>query len=950
MLDIIGLFELRKWLREPAAHAMKELLNFLSNDCKIISKLLQSSEIKSFFGQKSEMSAEKIALYLHLQTSFADDKTGTPIPEIIKRPILTVKALKSGNSEKDIQTILRDTSTVVYPRCHMVWESVWQYLCEKGKSGKGKNKSRATVKRLGLRKSCPIGNDSPKDVLEVIVNNVVVGSLLNHSDTKAITHERRALAMSLVSQLCQLQLPPDIIEKVILHPTIISNLFIQTLRKDSTVEHTLKPLALRILTGIVESLVIDEDNVEQRLAAIRSFLQTDPSFDARTKTQTVSTLLGVNAERQLNTEQEETSASDERIWTGYITFLQEEIFEKLTCEDGTSEAVKFIDLLCHFSKQIDHICNGNTRQHFFRQTSLMLVVGAFFNLSDFKPSQSREENVESIEFIATKIWKELKQKNAFIEIPHNIRVIMASRFFSLLSDYITTDKKAKVRSIKMNAIITEVAHVQTSIETLKSRGAKLINESNPIDDDSEFNGMLPFDYALKMSRSIRGVIAQEKDEVKSQALSAILGLVSSLSLHMLHPGQPDDIMNTEEEGEVDEVFDEILELVGDLSEIARDMFSQLEDHENDDEENPMVSLAAVSVNILNSSIGGSTINQCAHLLGGSRLIRDCIQIVWSAILANDVDSLLNEDVMSVILESICSPDAFSDPTAVDKDDDSDMNDDDSSDNSSDETTDAFTKANSSGVDVEDMELDDENHQNDEDSDVELDPSELEKMLLEDRDTIDSEEDEENTLEHHSGADGALAQLIKLKQESRKAGQNRREKIELSNRLRCFSLLEVIFASKRNELSDKIALMTILPLLRTRTVLFKSLTSMENSISNKKGNAAASKRDLMNKITSFLQTKIGKGQFQSEETSLDSCIMLCKQIMRELKSVQDTDQCRLCSILLIAVVKAVGSKEESKASKALVEEIYLEAIREWSQKKNTKLQSIVFEDLIMKCPR
>jgi hypothetical protein len=36
------------------------------------------------------------------------------------------------------------------------------------------------------------------------------------------------------------------------------------------------------------------------------------------------------------------------------------------------------------------------------------------------------------------------------------------------------------------------------------------------------------------------------------------------------------------------------------------------------------------------------------------------------------------------------------------------------------------------------------------------------------------------LEHHEGADAALAKLIKLKQEARKAGQEAREKIELSS--------------------------------------------------------------------------------------------------------------------------------------------------------------------------
>ena len=51
----------------------------------------------------------------------------------------------------------------------------------------------------------------------------------------------------------------------------------------------------------------------------------------------------------------------------------------------------------------------------------------------------------------------------------------------------------------------------------------------------------------------------------------------------------------------------------------------------------------------------------------------------------------------------------------------------------------------------------------EEDDVELDKDQLNNILME-----DSDEDPEDILEHHAGADKALAKLIKMKQEARKA--------------------------------------------------------------------------------------------------------------------------------------------------------------------------------------
>ena len=136
----------------------------------------------------------------------------------------------------------------------------------------------------------------------------------------------------------------------------------------------------------------------------------------------------------------------------------------------------------------------------------------------------------------------------------------------------------------------------------------------------------------------------------------------------------------------------------------------------------------------------------------------------------------------------------------------------------------FTSAaNAAGLDLGDDEKsngggdssddDAENSTNQRDDDEEkIDPSRLENLLL------DNTYDE--LTDHQAGADGALAQLIKMKQEARKSVQMAKEKAYLSGRLWCAALLEIsIYAP----LDCEVDLMRILPMLR-------SIRSLERSIS------------------------------------------------------------------------------------------------------------------------
>ena len=106
----------------------------------------------------------------------------------------------------------------------------------------------------------------------------------------------------------------------------------------------------------------------------------------------------------------------------------------------------------------------------------------------------------------------------------------------------------------------------------------------------------------------------------------------------------------------------------------------------------------------------------------------------------------------------------------------------------------------------------ENSTNQRDNDEEeLDPSRLEINLLDDSD--------DELTEHHAGADGVLAQLIKMKQEARKSVWMTKDKAYLSGRLWCAALLEIYLYAP---LDCADILMTLLPMLW-------SIRSLERSI-------------------------------------------------------------------------------------------------------------------------
>lgn len=232
-----------------------------------------------------------------------------------------------------------------------------------------------------------------------------------------------------------------------------------------------------------------------------------------------------------------------------------------------------------------------------------------------------------------------------------------------------------------------------------------------------------------------------------------------------------------------------------------------------------------------------------------------------------------------------------------------------------------------------------------DEDIELDPTRLENLLLEDSDAEMS--DSGGILEHHEGADKALAQLIKLKQEARKKSQVERERIDLCNRMRCAMLLDTLFSAsvfKSGWLPIEAVLGSIVPILRSRKIIEKSIRTSSSANSKK---SLSERNSLLDRLTGLVKEKISKFRSngnidEAEELALTAVSDINKELSRSL-NVAD---CSCCSVALITAARCIPNVEDNDDVKG----IFADSVRDWSSRKATKIHACVFENLIQRMPR
>lgn len=943
--DLLGLYEHKNWFREPACASLMEFFSTLSNqvDLDVFGKLVQIS-VSSFFNFEKKpscpWSVEKIALYLHLQTIYMD-KNEHGIPKCLKTPLLTASNLDEDIGGGVMNLMLRDTSETLYPKVHLVWKSMWSYLSEKSD---GKQK---------LRGELIVGTDSAIEIIEALVDKVVVETLLGEEvegeGFVSATPGRRALGLSLLQQMFALNLPSEIVQNSMLQKSIVTNLFVNTLQKFSggQKKHTLKPLALDVLQSIVGSLCagpLDQDNAMRRFGASKAFLTANPSFDSVTKTDTVTSLLDLENRTDTGAEGD---TGHSLLWESHFTFVVEEINARLSAgEESSQEANKYIDMLFAFVKRVFRVGNEAEKETIFKRTLSFFMIGAFFNLEKFNERGDKKDSLlQTAYHLKTKVGN----------IPFVARALMSSRFFSLISEYINASSfqrsegtKESLKDKKTQVVLQSSSLVRDFIRTLQGSGAHLDCDSAREVDDTVLGSMDACDNMKKLFGD-----ETNESESKTRAVTALVGLASSLTFQLLQPGlrgdsNADDNIDMEDE----DITEDIMEMISDLTAVTTIVASE---EDNQEDGNVLNSLAEVCVGILNSSCGGSGLQPSKIRGGASKITRECLQTAWTATLtlAGTSNSVcLDADVINTLLEAICSQNVLEQGGEEDSDQDmSDEDDGSSIESGNDDMQLSFVSATSAAIDSESdnddlsansetkNETGSDDSMNEREGEIELESSKLENLLIQSSDDDDSVDG--NMLEHHEGADAALAQLIKLKQEARKSGKDQKEKLELSNRLRCMALLESVFLSNKRSglLSNQAVLMSILPLLRSRTELAKSL-STGNSSQNDKAS-------LLDKITILLESKVAKTNIDGM-ANIEACKIVADQVSIEMRKLQDIEHCRCCSALLVLLVKAVAKQGDETIT--FTKSLYEPCVHEWSTKKSTKLQAVIFDDLATKCQR
>lgn len=814
--DLIELFWERRWIREPAAHGVTSMLNlFFGSNRKasqkigwhlvkevIVPKVLiimqdDRSEESDFETLIKKYCAEQIGIAAYIQSQSQSNNLPFPLDE----PIISTKTIAW------IRDALSETSAIVQPRTHFVWDTLWCYLTEKTMEKNPSEKdtdSAPSSSKYCTRKTVPIGEDSVVDVVDGIMKLVVQEKLLGiEKNTSKTTHERKSLALCIVRNLSgvpfvssvsgptQIVMHTDAIENVILTKDIIRYLFLDVIsagKEKQDTSHLLKPLALKVLGSWVESAVQSGD-ANRQLACLKAITNCNPQFDNLTKTTTISELL-------LTSSGGVSPAAQYELWGKYFAHLESKFLDLCSStEDTSTEAHKYIQLMYTSAKHILHKSNEGEEDQGAESSECKKIVTkrvlgffmstAFFDCSTVKKdtkSKREKKGASTFPSVQTITESALKVKASLQDgqkIAYPTRVMISSMFFALVSEVITTishDSKtgenAKVE--KDSILLTLLEEIYEEWIELESNQAKRFVPVEDVDDDEEDDDDSP-EHIIKELRSKVVALRETSgsdEEAKKRCITGITALTITLHLHRLSCGS-DDEMDDNPDADEEEDEENICNAIADLDGVASDFLQSTEV-----DSNPLLGLSEICTNILSSPLGSGELGRGA----APKIVREAVKYAWigglklASSIATQEKTLLDDTVIDSLMDAIGASISNDDQSEMDDDGDDDEDDDESNGESDDDMV--FSKASKVLDDDEDMEDQDEENSEGEsdDSDIELDPSKLHTMLEDDN--LDDVDD--IPLEHHEGADAALAKLIKLKQEARKAGREAREKIEVSN--------------------------------------------------------------------------------------------------------------------------------------------------------------------------
>lgn len=980
--DLIDLYHYKKWMREPSVNAIIELLASIDPESNqnLIAQVANNVIIPKLF--RYDDSSETQMQWLHTLT-----------PEMIAVALFLQKPrsinikyhspldipLVSTESLSALSTALASTSNVLHPRCHIVWNNLWMYLTEEG--------STKEHRRLRVR-------DESLSIADKVMQHVVIDLLLGKAENNtAPTHERRSLALKIVCALSEIS-PSSYIGQV-LRPEVISGVFVNVLcasggvgkkiSKGGGVEHHLKPLTSQALINLINHCCEDDD-IDRRLAFAKLFLSAEPRFDSKTKTQTVCSLLMFDDGGDEISKESEIVR--EALWNQYLTFLEEAVISANSLHLATVN----IELMHNLAKRDLNNAPANVARRVVR----FFLSGAYFDCSGlFDPSvdgtkrstkKRKKDKAKTTptsppqELSSGLRIKEILSRKGIESIPHDVRAVLSARFYSLLSDATsvinshnhgsTEGKSFYGKASRPESIYRLLSEIYGIFSLLESSGAKQFpyrcascdDNNAPENNDPNEESRKYVDHVQKVANKVLAKGSDGCSVLRAKAVFATscASLMMALNLQLIGCGTPDMSEEEEEDDDDDddmvEVIQTVHEHISDLADCVSGFIKGIDGKslEVDGERvNPLAVFAGLAVNILSSPVGGGDFGKTnpTHA-SASKLTREIIKLAWSGIISattelieknESLKSVLDEDVMNVLIESVCGEKSMGDEDH-EEDDDSSV---DSSlpENDLGESA-VFVNASESGVnndEVTETGTDDSDEYSDDKDldDVELDPTKLETLLLEDSDA----EIEETELEHHAGADKALARLIKLKQEARKGAQAERERVDLCDRLRCACLLDSLFAPhvlKSGWLPIEAVLGSILSILRAIKVLSKSIQSSSSANTKK---SMSEKNALVDRLSALVKIKLSKYRWSNGPNAVELALKASSAVVEEMSRSLNVAHCSCCSVALITAVRCIPKVEASQE----VKEIYADLVEDWCSRKTTKIHACVFDDLIRRIP-
>ncbi|GAX11822.1 hypothetical protein FisN_20Lh124 [Fistulifera solaris] len=960
--DLIQLFQFKKWMKESAAHAICMLLNsyyyaseeILSDAKAIVDRLVRESIVPELLSTTlSEFSAEQLAVAIHIQSHVHCHSQKLPAP--LEEAVFSVETIPT------LAFALSETSAVTQPRTHLVWDVIWTFLTETSREETSTKGSSNDV-RLP-RDVTPVGSESVEDVLMALIQFVVTQRLLGimlddeakqHGESVAgkATHERRALALCIVRNLSGvefvssltgrtvLNMTPSIMENVALNSNLVRRLFIDVIgagtatgRKGKQAEHILKPFATQVLEFIVARALSDlgNDKVdvvgsnEMCLSILRGILRCDAHFDSSTKTRTISAIL-----------ETKTKQFDEQFWISYIQFLEREVL--------ANHSAHFVDLMYQAAKTLDKNTESATAADLSKGILNFFLALAFFDCSSVETAAE-----ESVQTSGKKKKNKKKKSSNHAEIspiqqlamrlntkqPYNVRSVASARFFSLLSELQIRASQSQGTN-KDQEILTILASPRTVCLELQLVGAKPLvawDESSA----TEKEDYSPLEIVSLICDGAKKHLDVDPSSTKARFGCGLAILASVLYVHLLSCGEDEVSMGEDDlDADDDEDREEVLSFLSDVREVYETFSSE--------GTVDISSLAGMCTNIISSPLGAGGRSRGAS----PTLLREAVRIVWTKVLTHASSiggNVISTEAVDTLLVGI----------GIDRSDEHAQEDDgDEESGDSEDENGVFVEA-TEVEDDEDSENSDDllskpsngNDDDDSENDVEVDPSKLQSLLeqeLED-DSVGEE------LEHHEGADAALAKLIQLKQEARKAGLKAKERLELSRQIKCTLLLETLLSGKPDGWGCLLTTDALLDIAFALLQYHRRLEKAIKSSSDKGSDISLSERKAMlARITSILKNKLFKFKLSSISWSSPEAAQVYAENMsvslfQELRQSPDKEHQQLCSSAIVFLTRCIDSLD----GRLEIAKHFAAVVDEWAHRRTGKLDASFFDHLIHQNP-